>query len=211
MAMTDKKQTKILVVAITEVLLGRINQKHQAPPGGHAPHPLLVPLLQESLLSMKGQWQAELAGLKSETDRRRRLASYALKSRQEEEDIKALEFQSQQKLWALEQEQLAAAAKSNLQDMAATAAAALAAKQRSKAEEWAAEDRCVLFFCMFISAMNNVCCTTCTTSCCPFDQYLDPYSFTSFLAFVKVATSGTCLIPDLASSPLQSLWFGKVH
>jgi hypothetical protein len=102
----------------------------------------LAPLVvQESLMSMKGQWQAELAALKSETERRRRLASYALKSRQEEEDIKSLEFQSQQKLWALEQEQLAAAAKSNLQDMAATAAAALAAKQRSKAEEWAAEDR----------------------------------------------------------------------
>lgn len=53
----------------------------------------------------------------------------------------ALEFQAQQRLWALEQDQMAAAAKSSLQDAAAAATAALSAKQRAAAEQWQTEDR----------------------------------------------------------------------
>jgi aspartate/tyrosine/aromatic aminotransferase len=45
-------------------------------------------LLQASVTSLRNEWQAELAGLKSELDHRRRQAAAALKAKQEEEDFK---------------------------------------------------------------------------------------------------------------------------
>lgn len=52
----------------------------------------------------------------------------------------ALDFQAQQRLWALQQDELAAAGTSALQDAAAAQAAALAAEQARKAAEWQAQD-----------------------------------------------------------------------
>eukprot|EP00879_Flechtneria_rotunda_P024784 GHRR01026296.1.p1 GENE.GHRR01026296.1~~GHRR01026296.1.p1 ORF type:complete len:543 (+),score=250.86 GHRR01026296.1:796-2424(+) len=95
---------------------------------------------QASLSSLRAEWSAELAALKADVEHRRRLTAAALKSRQEEEDIKALEFQTQQRLWALQQEELAAAGTSALQDTAAAQAAALAAEQQRKVAEWQAQD-----------------------------------------------------------------------
>jgi hypothetical protein len=162
-------------------------------------------LLQASVTSLRAEWQAELAGLKSELDHKRRQAAAALKAKQEEEDLKvrrggvqstadatcigrlgagsavlptcnfavpclprqepglerllntccsavaaalvaahvacqALDFQAQQRLWALQQDELAAAGTSALQDAAAAQAAVLAAEQARKAAEWQAQD-----------------------------------------------------------------------
>eukprot|EP00775_Hariotina_reticulata_P010320 gene10320-10477_t len=95
---------------------------------------------QTSLSSLRAEWQSELAALKAEVDHKRRLTAAALKARQEEEDIKALEFQAQQRLWALQQDELAAAGSSALQDAAAAQAVALAAEERRRAAQWQAED-----------------------------------------------------------------------
>lgn len=54
--------------------------------------------------------------------------------------LQALEFQAQQRLWALQQEELAAAGSSALRDAATTQASALAAQLQRKAAEWQAED-----------------------------------------------------------------------
>lgn len=186
---------------------------------------LLLLLVQASLSSLRAEWQAELAALKSDVEHKRRQAAAALKAKQEEEDLKvsphrqdklgvagepqrfgistqspppllqvvvfsdamadyqvpcnvsahaqdswvcttvvlqhscsgcaslrarelflfccymqALEFQAQQRLWALQQDQLAAAGTSALQDAAAAQAAALAAEQQRRAAEWQAQD-----------------------------------------------------------------------
>lgn len=53
---------------------------------------------------------------------------------------KALEFQAQQRLWTLQQQEIAAAGTSALQDAAAAQTAALAAEQQRKAAEWQVED-----------------------------------------------------------------------
>lgn len=52
----------------------------------------------------------------------------------------ALEFQAQQRLWALQQEELAAAGTSALRDAATTQASALAAQLQRRATEWQAQD-----------------------------------------------------------------------
>jgi len=52
----------------------------------------------------------------------------------------ALEFQAQQRLWALQQEELAAAGSSALRDAAATQASTLAAQLQRKAAEWQVQD-----------------------------------------------------------------------
>jgi hypothetical protein len=54
--------------------------------------------------------------------------------------VQALEFQAQQRLWALQQEEVAAAGSSALRDAAATQASALAAQLQRKAADWNAED-----------------------------------------------------------------------
>jgi hypothetical protein len=54
--------------------------------------------------------------------------------------LQALDFQAQQRLWALQQDELAAAGTSALQDAAAAQAAALAAEQARTAAEWQAQD-----------------------------------------------------------------------
>lgn len=55
-------------------------------------------------------------------------------------DAQALEFQAQQRLFALQQEELAAAGSSALQDAAAAQASMLAAQLQRKTAEWQAED-----------------------------------------------------------------------
>lgn len=52
----------------------------------------------------------------------------------------ALEFQAQQRLWALQQEEVAAAGSSALRDAATTQASALAAQLQRKAAGWQVED-----------------------------------------------------------------------
>lgn len=54
--------------------------------------------------------------------------------------FQALEFQAQQRLWALQQEEVAAAGSSALRDAATTQASALAAQLQRKAAEWQVED-----------------------------------------------------------------------
>jgi hypothetical protein len=54
--------------------------------------------------------------------------------------VQALEFQAQQRLWALQQEEVAAAGSSALRDAAATQASALAAQLQRKAADWSSED-----------------------------------------------------------------------
>lgn len=54
--------------------------------------------------------------------------------------LQALEFQAQQRLWALQQEELAAAGSSALRDAASTQASVLAAQLQRKAAEWKVED-----------------------------------------------------------------------
>lgn len=46
--------------------------------------------LQASLASLRAEWSAELAALKTDVEHKRRMAAAALKARQEEEDIKVL-------------------------------------------------------------------------------------------------------------------------
>ncbi|KAI8465354.1 MAG: hypothetical protein J3K34DRAFT_461431 [Monoraphidium minutum] len=93
-----------------------------------------------SLVGMRGEWQAELAGLRDDLVHRRRGVAATLRARQEEEDLKVLEFQAQQRLWALEQDLIKTAAASGLRDQAAAQQAAVEAAARRKAAEWDAED-----------------------------------------------------------------------
>lgn len=52
----------------------------------------------------------------------------------------ALEFQAQQRLWALQQDQAHAAGTADLQDQLAQRAAALEAEQRARLAEWQSQD-----------------------------------------------------------------------
>lgn len=54
--------------------------------------------------------------------------------------LQVLEFQAQQRLWALQQEELAAAGTSALRDAASTQASALAAQVQHQAAEWQVQD-----------------------------------------------------------------------
>jgi hypothetical protein len=44
--------------------------------------------VQASLASLRAEWSAELAALKTDVEHKRRMAAATLKARQEEEDIK---------------------------------------------------------------------------------------------------------------------------
>ncbi|GBF94025.1 hypothetical protein Rsub_07293 [Raphidocelis subcapitata] len=93
-----------------------------------------------SVGGMRSQWQSQLAALRDDLTHRRRLMAHALGSAQEEEELKVLEFQAQQRLWALQQDAQRAAAASSLQDAAAARQAALESEARRRAAEWQAED-----------------------------------------------------------------------
>jgi hypothetical protein len=73
-------------------------------------------------------------------DHQRRLAAAQLKARQEEEDIQALGFQAQQRLLALQQDELATVGTSAIRDAAAAQASDLTAQLQRKAAAWQAED-----------------------------------------------------------------------
>jgi hypothetical protein len=57
-----------------------------------------------------------LQTLQTEVDQKRRLLSYQLRSRQEEEQVRALEFQAQQRLQALQHDITKAAGEAQMKD-----------------------------------------------------------------------------------------------
>lgn len=71
-----------------------------------------------------------LQTLQTEVDQKRRLLSYQLRSRQEEEQVRALEFQAQQRLQALQHDITKAAGEAQMKDQVG----------RSRAQAWEVED-----------------------------------------------------------------------
>lgn len=78
--------------------------------------------------------------LQEQVEHRRRLGAHQVASRAEEEDIKRVEFQAQQRMWALEQELVQAAQQSAMQDELSAKQAELELQQRRAFAQWGHED-----------------------------------------------------------------------
>ena len=63
-----------------------------------------------ALARKKSEWNAELLKLKKEVDEKRELHAKTMKRQGEDEQLRTLEFQAQQRLWALEEERAHASA-----------------------------------------------------------------------------------------------------
>eukprot|EP00798_Chlamydomonas_sp_ICE-L_P022282 gene22282-29358_t len=95
---------------------------------------------QSNLASMRQEWHAELASLKTDVQHKKEMMAMQLQAKEEDEGIKALEFHARQRMWALEQENIKSAAQAKLRDEVYSKQAGLAAKQRNKMREWEAEE-----------------------------------------------------------------------
>jgi WD40 repeat protein len=60
---------------------------------------------QASLARKKAEWNAELDKLRDEVDRKREAHAKEMKQHTEDEQLRSLEFEAQQRLWAMEEEQ----------------------------------------------------------------------------------------------------------
>ena len=63
---------------------------------------------------MRSTWQRELESVRAEVAHKRALAGAQLRSREEDEQVAALEFHARQRMWALEQDATRAAVASKV-------------------------------------------------------------------------------------------------
>ena len=93
-----------------------------------------------ALARKKSEWNAELLKLKKELDEKREMHAKTMKRQGEEEQLRTLEFQAQQRLWALEEERAHASALDRVKQEVAVAEGLDAAEERRRQAEWQTQD-----------------------------------------------------------------------
>jgi len=93
-----------------------------------------------ALARKKSEWNAELLKLKKEVDEKREMHAKTMKRQGEEEQLRTLEFQAQQRLWALEEERAHASALDRVKREVAAAEGVDAAEERRREAEWQTQD-----------------------------------------------------------------------
>ncbi|KAG2434986.1 hypothetical protein HYH02_011985 [Chlamydomonas schloesseri] len=95
---------------------------------------------QANLLEVRATWQRELESVRAEVAHKRALAAQTVRSREEDEQIKKLEFHAQQRMWELEEDVRRAALAAAVRDELAAQQAEMDAKQRVKLKEWETDE-----------------------------------------------------------------------
>lgn len=93
-----------------------------------------------ALARKKSEWNAELLKLKKEVDEKRELHAKTMKCQGEDEQLRTLEFQAQQRLWALEEERAHASALDRVKREVAAAEGVDSAEERRREAEWQTQD-----------------------------------------------------------------------
>jgi len=93
-----------------------------------------------ALSRKKAEWNAELLKLKKEVDEKRETHAEIMKRRGEDEQLSALEFQAQQRLWALEEERAHVSALERVRREVAVAEGVAAAEEKRREAEWRTQD-----------------------------------------------------------------------
>ena len=93
-----------------------------------------------ALARKKSEWNAELLKLKKEVDEKRELHAKTMKRQGEDEQLRTLEFQAQQRLWALEEERAHASALDRVKREVAAAEGVDSAEERRREAEWQTQD-----------------------------------------------------------------------
>ncbi|PNW86118.1 hypothetical protein CHLRE_02g074000v5 [Chlamydomonas reinhardtii] len=95
---------------------------------------------QANLLEVRATWQRELESVRAEVAHKRALAAQQVRSREEDEQIKKLEFHAQQRMWELEEDTRRAALAAAVRDELGAQQAEMEAKQRVKLKEWETDE-----------------------------------------------------------------------
>ncbi|GLI62440.1 hypothetical protein VaNZ11_005061, partial [Volvox africanus] len=95
---------------------------------------------QANLLEVRATWHRELEFARAETAHKRAMAAQQLRSRQENEQIKALEFHAQQRMREMEDDVRRTAVASAIRDELLAQQIEVEAKQRAKLKEWEIDD-----------------------------------------------------------------------
>ncbi|GIL59135.1 hypothetical protein Vafri_14052 [Volvox africanus] len=95
---------------------------------------------QANLLEVRATWHRELEFARAETAHKRAMAAQQLRSRQEDEQIKALEFHAQQRMREMEDDVRRTAVASAVRDELLAQQIEVEAKQRAKLKEWEIDD-----------------------------------------------------------------------
>ncbi|KAG2425932.1 hypothetical protein HXX76_013306 [Chlamydomonas incerta] len=95
---------------------------------------------QANLLEVRATWQRELESVRAEVAHKRALAAQHVRSREEDEQIKKLEFHAQQRMWELEEDVRRAALAAAVRDELAAQQAEMEGKQRVKLKEWETDE-----------------------------------------------------------------------
>ena len=93
-----------------------------------------------ALARKKSEWNAELSKLKKEVDDKRETHANLMKRAGEDEQLRTLEFQAQQRLWALEEERAHASALDRVKQEVAAAEGIDEAEEKRRAAEWQTQD-----------------------------------------------------------------------
>lgn len=94
----------------------------------------------DSLQQMKVDWQKEMQALQAEVEYKKKVLANKLRRKKEENDIKVLEFQCQQRLHTLEQDHLRDQGQARVRDMALARQMELELKQKEKERQWEVEE-----------------------------------------------------------------------
>ena len=93
-----------------------------------------------ALARKKSEWNAELLKLKKEVDEKREMHAKTMRRQGEDEQLRTLEFQAQQRLWALEEERAHASALDRVKREVAAAEGVDSAEERRREAEWQTQD-----------------------------------------------------------------------
>ena len=95
---------------------------------------------QVSLARKKAEWNAELDKLRDEVDRKREAHAKEMKQHTEDEQLRSLEFEAQQRLWAMEEEQAHKSALRRVEQEVAAREAVEGINDKRRELEWQAQD-----------------------------------------------------------------------
>ena len=95
---------------------------------------------QASLHRKKSEWNAELDKLRAEVDEKRAAQVKEMKRQQEEEQLRSLEFQAQQRLWAMEEEQAHKSSLARVRQEMTAAEAVRKTEEMRRSLEWQTQD-----------------------------------------------------------------------
>ena len=93
-----------------------------------------------ALARKKSEWNAELLKLKKEVDEKREMHAKTMRRQGEDEQLRTLEFQAQQRLWALEEERAHASALDRVKREVVAAEGVDSAEERRREAEWQTQD-----------------------------------------------------------------------